>query len=233
MKLGEYLKQKREEHGWTQPEAAKKAEIEQSYLSKLETSKSYPQEEIFERLVKLYGIQTNKLNQIIESGEYEKLSEIKQMRKLFIQQQQAQITVVKSWLITGLVFLMIGGACLAITQIYSTAQQEYFYRSSGIILPGESLQVFEVINNVVDDKNAVMKQKKAEMTQRIDQDDIITSRYRGASYVEETTDGRRFYNLIRTKDASQQSAMNWFLVPGLMFLLGSLGCFYISRRWQK
>lgn len=36
MKFGDYLKQKRAERGWTQPEAASHVKIEQSYLSKLE-----------------------------------------------------------------------------------------------------------------------------------------------------------------------------------------------------
>ncbi|MGE0743387.1 MAG: helix-turn-helix domain-containing protein, partial [Hyphomonadaceae bacterium] len=37
MKFGEDLKNRRTELGWTQPDAAAKASIEQSYLSKLET----------------------------------------------------------------------------------------------------------------------------------------------------------------------------------------------------
>jgi len=51
MKFGDYLRQKREDRGWTQPEAAAKARIEQSYLSKLETGRSYPSDDVFERLV--------------------------------------------------------------------------------------------------------------------------------------------------------------------------------------
>jgi transcriptional regulator with XRE-family HTH domain len=54
MKFGDYLRQKREARGWTQPEAANKAGIEQSYLSKLETGKSYPSEDAYARLVAAY-----------------------------------------------------------------------------------------------------------------------------------------------------------------------------------
>lgn len=233
MKLGNYLKARREERGWTQPEAARRAQIEQSYLSKLETSKSYPQEEIFDRLVKLYDIKITELNKIIDSDEYEKLSDIKQMRKLIIEQKQNQVTVIKSWLIAGLAFLMLSGACLAVAHLYSSSQKEYFYRSSGIILPGEPLQIFKITNRTVDNNDLEMSKKQIEMVNRIAQDDITTLIYRGSSYIEETADGRRFYELQTTKDASQQSTMNWFLVPGLMFLFGSLGCFYISHRWQK
>ena len=51
MKFGDYLRQARETRQWTQPEAAARAGIEQSYLSTLETGKSYPSEEVFGRLV--------------------------------------------------------------------------------------------------------------------------------------------------------------------------------------
>ncbi|MBO6796341.1 helix-turn-helix transcriptional regulator [Maricaulis sp.] len=51
MKFGDYLRQCREAKGWTQPEAARHADIEQSYLSKLETGRSYPSEDVYSRLV--------------------------------------------------------------------------------------------------------------------------------------------------------------------------------------
>lgn len=50
MKFGVYLRSLREKAGWTQPEAAEKIEIEQSYLSKLETGKCFPSEDIFSKL---------------------------------------------------------------------------------------------------------------------------------------------------------------------------------------
>ncbi len=47
MKFGEYLKSQRDARGWTQPMAAEKIGIEQSYLSKLETGKASPSDEMF------------------------------------------------------------------------------------------------------------------------------------------------------------------------------------------
>ena len=58
MKFGEYLKNRRTELGWTQPDAASKAGIEQSYLSKLETGKSFPSEDVYQRLVGAFGLDT-------------------------------------------------------------------------------------------------------------------------------------------------------------------------------
>jgi transcriptional regulator with XRE-family HTH domain len=58
MNFVEYLKNRLAEPGWTQPAAAAKARIEQSYLSKLETGKPVPSEEVCQRLVEAFGINT-------------------------------------------------------------------------------------------------------------------------------------------------------------------------------
>lgn len=233
MKLGEYLKQKREENTWTQPEAAKKAQIEQSYLSKLETGKSYPSEDIFNRLVRLYNINVKELNHVIDSQEYEKLSEIKQMRQLIIEQNKSEISMVRGWLISGLVFLMISGACFAITHLYGGAQAQYYYRSNGVLKPGEPLHAFDIINKREPRLHAESKAQQQEMITRMKQDDKITVVYRGKSYVEDMPDGKRFYELYNQSEVSKNSGMNWFLLPAVMFFLGSFGCFFISFRWKK
>jgi len=233
MKLGEYLKQKREENTWTQPEAAKKAEIEQSYLSKLETGKSYPSEEIFNRLVRLYDIKISDLHQVIDTQEYEKLSEIKQMRQLIIEQKKTETTIVRGWLISGLVFLMLSGACLAITHLYGGAQAQYYYRSSGVLKQNEALQAFDIINETLPRNETLLTEKQQQMILRIKQDDKISSVFKGDSYVENLRDGKRFYEIYYHGEVSTNSPMNWFLLPGLMFFLGSFGCFFISYRWTK
>ncbi len=233
MKLGEYLKQKREENTWTQPEAAKKAQIEQSYLSKLETGKSYPSEHIFNRLVRLYKININDLNKVIDMQEYEKLSEIKQMRQLIIEQKKSELTIVRGWLISGLVFLMISGACFAITHLYGGAQAQYYYRSNGVLQEGEPLLAFDIINQDIPENDTQRIAKQQQMMLRMKQDDKITSAYKGKSYVEDMPDGKRFYELYSQGEVAKDSGMNWFLLPALMFFLGSFGCFFISYRWKK
>jgi transcriptional regulator with XRE-family HTH domain len=58
MNFSEYLKNRLAELGWTQPAAAANAGIEQSYLSKLETGRSVPSDEVYQRLVEAIGINT-------------------------------------------------------------------------------------------------------------------------------------------------------------------------------
>ena len=69
MKFGDYLRQKREEKNWTQPEASAAAGIEQSYLSKLETGKSWPSEDVFARVASVYGIEVDDMVRRVASSE--------------------------------------------------------------------------------------------------------------------------------------------------------------------
>ena len=58
MKLGERIKQLRNDAELTQPELAVKAGIEQSYLSKLENEKSTPSFEILTKIASAFEMDT-------------------------------------------------------------------------------------------------------------------------------------------------------------------------------
>ena len=51
-------------------------------------------------------------------------------------------------------------------------------------------------------------------------------------YYEEVENGRRYFDLYEDEVVTLPNPLRWFLIPGLMFLLGSLGCFFISFRWR-
>ncbi|WP_025897140.1 helix-turn-helix domain-containing protein [Kordiimonas gwangyangensis] len=109
MKFGDYLREKREKHGWTQPEAAARAQIEQSYLSKLETGKSYPSEDIFSRLVKTYDIDFEDMSRTVFAAELDKLREISAVRAMVLKRGQSEARFMRAWLVAGLVMIMLGG----------------------------------------------------------------------------------------------------------------------------
>ena len=232
MTLGEYLKFKRKKLGWTQPEAAEKIQTEQSYLSKLESGKCYPSENMFDRLIEVYDIDIETLGTQIHSKEYEKLSEIKQMRELMISKKKNEISAFRNWLVAGLIFMMLSGACLAITHLYGSAQMEYFYRSQGELKTGEPLQAFSILNETISNDDLANLNKKQQMIDRINQVDIISTVFKGDSYVENTQNGKRFYELVSQGEVSQKGIFNWFIVPGLMFFFGGIACFFISYRWK-
>ena len=227
MKFGDYLRQARDQHGWTQPEAAAKANIEQSYLSKLETGKSYPSEDIFERLVKAYSIDIREMATSIFSAELDKLREIGEVRAVVLQRQQKEAGFVRGWLIAGLVMLMIGGGMLGLAaSTKEDATMVYHYSSEGVIKDNEPPMIYQFMKAGSPDKDGKT------YGDRVDYDYIVTGDNRGDSFIERVEGGYRQYVLYETKEHHHPTLLSWHYAFGFMFVIGGLGCFFISRRWR-
>lgn len=232
MKFGDYLRQKREDRGWTQPEAAAKARIEQSYLSKLETGRSYPSDDVFERLVEVFGIDMGELSESVSAAELDRLREIREVRAAVLAGQAGRLRLTRGWLLAGLVFLVMGGGALGLSRIdLSQDVTRYHYRSEGVLRLDESPEAFHIIRAQLPAENPRYAAVIA-MRERIDQLDVTSERYRGNGYFETVEGGRRYYDLQDDEVITTSNPLRWFLVPALMFLLGSLGCFFISFRWR-
>jgi len=227
MDFGSYLKKQRSQKNWTQPIAALKMGIEQSYLSKLETGKSCPSQEIFNSIIKAYDIDINEMTTQIDSEELDKLREIKEVRSAVLKKQKSAQTSVRNWMIAGVTFLMLGGACFAISIIPKTTELHFFYRSAGVLMSGEPLTAF----NAVQDVNSTTKQQ--EMVNRLEQHDQVISLFKGTDFVENVAGGKRYYQLYDSRELANNSPLVWFLAPALMFLMGGVGCFKISARWKS
>ncbi|WP_196140182.1 helix-turn-helix domain-containing protein [Aliikangiella sp. G2MR2-5] len=234
MKFGDYLRNCRDKLEWTQPEAASKIEIEQSYLSKLETGKSYPSEEIFDKLVEVYQIKIEELYEKISSEELVRLKELKQVRSAIIKKDHAKVTTTRGWLVAGFIMMMLGGTFLGIAIIPNHASMEYLYRSQGVLHPDEPLDQFSLIELQLDDvpenKNQITKQK--ELLTRLDQMDEVTGQDKGSAFVKTTLKGRRLFEKMSHREISSRHTNRWLLAPALMLIFGAFSCFYISRRWN-
>lgn len=69
------------------------------------------------------------------------------------------------------------------------------------------------------------------MLNREKQHFAVEALFKDNAYVLNTSlNGKRYYQLIRKVQSSD--SRRWFVVPGLMFLFASFGCFYIARRWK-
>lgn len=138
MKFGDYLRGQREEKDWTQPTAAKEIGIEQSYLSKLETGKAYPSDEIFEKLQKAYGFDIKTLGTALFDGELAKLRGIGALRDFAVQRERAEVGAIRKWILAGLALLTLG-AGLTAYELHKPRQSDYsqIYLSKGKILPDE------------------------------------------------------------------------------------------------
>ena len=234
MKFGVYIRSLREKLGWTQPEAAEKIEIEQSYLSKLETGKCFPSEDIFSRLSSVYRIDAQKMSEIIDSNELEKLKEVSEVRKVVLENRQSHTMALRRWLITGLTFLMLGGACIGASTL-NGSEQQYHYRSQGILLAGEGLDAFSIVyertSKLKEEAPDLFKLQK-KMIERIDQREHTSRTHRGRKYIEQVEGGKRIFVLYADQVTDVNAILQWLIVPGIMFFVGSFGCFFIGYRWR-
>jgi len=235
MKFGEYLKNRRSELGWTQPEAAAKASIEQSYLSKLETGRSMPSEEVYQRLVEALTIETDAMLAALYPAELDRLREIEAVRKHLLQRGLDARSSTRRWLHAGLAMLILGGALTGLAQVdRGGAAQLYSYQSSGVVLPGESPNVFADIDDEPapsDPDYASRVARREALMARLDEQTIAIPEMRGPAFIETTPEGRRMWRLVGASQARVSDRFAWALIPGFALIIGGLGCFFIS--WRK
>jgi len=213
MKFGEYLKNRRTELRWTQPDAAAKASIEQSYLSKLETGKSFPSEDVYLRLVEAFGLDTEAMVGALYPAELDRLREIEAVRKLLLERDHDTRLATRRWLYAGLAGLVLGGALVGLAQVdRGGGATHYTYQSYGVVRPGESDEVFD------------------EDPARADEQTISIPDMRGPAYTETVPDGRRMWHLVGSNAVNVPARFGWALVPGFVLIIGGLGCFFISWR---
>ena len=236
MQFGDYLKRQRENKGWNQPEAAAKIEIEQSYLSKLETGKSYPSEEVFTRLIKAYEIDLTKLPELLTSRELVKLRDIQQIRALLLDREVKVRRASRGWLLGGLAMLMLGGGSLGLSSLAKdTSVTTFYYKSDGVLFEGEPIDTFDIAYRSFSgttNLKAEFDARKSEITKRLDPVHISSAKYRGSGYLEALENGHRYFDNEGSKTTVQRSPLRWFFIPALAFLFGTVGCFFISFRWR-
>lgn len=235
MKFGEYLKKEREARSWTQPEAAAKARIEQSYLSKLETGRSYPSEDVFSRLSQAYALDLTELAKQIDAPEIERLRDLSQLRVAALSQKLASTRKSRNWMIAGVAACALGGAGLGLAMTGADRDvTRYTYRSMGVAHDGESVSAMEhALGGFGADTTAGFEDLRAQhlaLQARIDEAYRVTEQNRGREFVETLPEGRRYYRLQDEAQVLVPTPLRWFRVPGLMFLFGGIACLVAGFR---
>lgn len=216
MKFGEYLRHQRAERGWTQPEAAARAKIEQSYLSKLENGKSIPSGDIYHRLVDAYGIDAREMAGVLFPGELDRLREIDALRDLLLKRSHDDVRTPRRILVAGLTALMMGGGFVGLSQLEPARHlTQYTYQSTGVI----------AANAPTDTEIPPGAAGEDEQTKFLTQ-------MRGPSFTEQVPNGKRVWNLVGSNMIVQKPAYRWALVPGIALIIGGLGCFFVAWRWR-
>lgn len=231
MKFGEYLKAQRDARGWTQPTAAEKIGIEQSYLSKLETGKASPSEDMFERLVAAYDIDVDAMANAVTLGELERLRDIAAIRDLVRRGQQATARDRRRWLVASLLLLAFGGALLSfvITE-RRYADTEIEYVSKGVVQDGESDFLYGGFATL---EPAYIRSKHADdpLAARLDPEYRWHAEDRGAYYIEPVDGGRRVFEKAGWRRVPPTLNGHVGHALAVAMLLAGLGGLFVARRW--
>jgi len=229
MNFGYYIKTEREQRGWTQPEAAAKADIEQSYLSKLESGKRYPSEEVFEKLVKVYQINIGHLEHKIFAADLEKLRDISSVRSLLLGRHRRDHKLRNSWFAVGL-FMLMAGSSFAFFQLAQDPSQEYMrlYESWSVVPEDADYENADYKEY----RRAFWKGTSNEINARLDLDIMLAKSTRGGGFYSKVEGGTRVYR-PGVLNLQKLSNRNLFLLTlGSMLMVGGIACFVVGRHWR-
>ena len=220
MKFGDYIRDRRAALGWTQPEAAAKAQIEQSYLSKLENGRSTPSADVYSRICEAYEIDNAALYAAIDDAAIQELMDIEQIRALAAQKALQARSASTIWRVSGVIAFGLGAGLLGFSQIAPTEKSRFVYQSTGVILDGETLDVFGNLDTA-----------SPELLARIDEQNISQVDYRGPSFIEPAPQGRRVWRLVGGETVTVREWARWLVIPGLAFLFA--GAASIVNGWRR
>jgi len=234
MRFGDYLRLRREENGWNQPEASQRIGIEQSYLSKLETGRSYPSEEVFAKLVAAYAIDSSDLAAQVDEQEIAKLREVSQVRAAVLGRERMRAGVTRGWLLVALFSFVLSGACAAIVMTARDVEYaEYHYQSLGVLATDEPLDAFDIVDERFDPQEAVERENQRAMITRLNEEYRVLRSFRGSQFIEPAGQGRRVFQLVNDRQVSEATPLRWFTVPALMLLAAAIGSLVLSMRWNR
>jgi len=232
MKLSEKIKQLRNKAGLTQPELAQKADIEQSYLSKLENDKGSPSFDV--------------ISKIASALDYDAMALIESLDKQFIQDNLSHLPEVAAkaaemryeksqrmkrsyiqaslLILLGIVLLLLGQTKVVFSEI------AYEYYSEGVIRQDEPLQQFLTYPIKLTDENwEVAKKRITSNIPRLDEKYLVIDKYLGENFIEPKDNGRRYYKL---KEKSEHAAGGNQLLIVFGFVLFIAGGFYMFYSYQ-
>jgi transcriptional regulator with XRE-family HTH domain len=210
MNVGEKLRQLRQEKNLTQPELAEALGIEQSYLSKLETGKSLPSGDVLNRILAVFGLSLDQFVAELDEGSRNQLRHLPDVADHFTRQKLQLIGNRKRWLLVSSLLVALGAALVyAGTVEFFVSDMVYDYQSPGVVLAGESKEIFE------------SRQDNTEA--RLNQDYLSTRQYRGTIFNVPVEGGSRTYYLDRNVEVDPWQNQAMAMLGVFMMVLGLAG----------
>jgi len=209
MNFGERLKQIRTDKGWTQPQFAQAAGIEQSYLSKLENDKSVPSAEMFATILAGLGMDAATfLAEVDRDVQETTLRHIPAVGQFNAGVATVQVKDTKRWLYGSTAAWVLGFAMmLAANDGIFFPNKLYKYESPGVVLPGEAENIFTSYRELFGTRIAAkvmtpeeaMKAQAEFLANRVRPLAVETPVNRGTLYVEREGGGHRTFELRHTE----------------------------------
>ncbi len=238
MTIGKQIKHFRTEKGFSQPELAELAGIEQSYLSKLENDKSIPSNEIFRNLLSALSISTQEFIEAIDTkANQQQLNLIPDIELMLSQTNKMKYRDIRRYLYASSALIILG-----LTLFYTGASKQFFnetryqYESQGVAFADEHHDIFSSWSRIMDtsgeDGRQLMRTKKLEMANRKDTHYLLIKENRGPSFVMDVTGGKRYYKLDK-EEQIPRSINAWLQILGVLLLCSGIMGFILEKRFNK
>ena len=224
MNFGDKVRQLRKDKALTQPELAQAMGIEQSYLSKLENGKSLPSNDVLNRVLDVFSIELGELVDDLDQGVRNQMRQIPDVADHLNRQKQLMIGNRQRWLLVSSVLVALGVALIYAGSVHLFfSDVVYHYKSDGIVLEGESKEVFrdpQIPRGADNDQAAAIVN---DILARIDEDYLQTESFAGNVFNVPVEGGSRTYYLRSDTriDPWQNKAITF--VGVLMFVFGVIG----------
>jgi len=236
MKLGEKIKQLRNDAGLTQPELAEKANIEQSYLSKLENEKGSPSFEVITKIAEAFNIDSMDLLDSLDANYlHENLIHLPEVALKLEKRRELLRAKFKRGYITAALLIVLGVAFFIIGNSNTIFPHSiYQYKSMGLIHKGEVNRHYypHPIRELGETRdNAIAR--VAKNIPRINEELVLTRTYKGENYVEGYGEKRRYFELIDQREIESPWKDIFMILGVIMLTSGGFGLGYIFKFADK
>lgn len=241
MNFGEKVKQLRAERNLTQPQLAQAIGIEQSYLSKLENDKSTPSADIFQAILKAFGVDVATfLEGVDEKQVYRDLRQVPEVANHLNSVITTKIHSIKAWLFASGIALALGFTiAFAAWRGLLFAKTQYVYSSPGVVLPGESIDYFDKQSSILMEREMgdeitsdERHRQEVEFQKRFSKDHQLLDEYRGRGYIEDVPGGRRAYSYV-VHSNTVRPENRWLMLAGALLTFGGIVGFIIEARLRR
>jgi len=239
MKLGEKIRKLRNDAELTQPELAEKAQIEQSYLSKLENEKGTPSFEVIEKIANAFDLTGMALIESLDINYIqEQLTHIPEIAVQAAEKSRLKEEKIKKWYLQGVLLIVFGIALYFIgSRGIFISKNLYEYSSAGFIEAGEPLERYKTsLIGIINENDEEFEIRIKENRKRLNEVQLKESVYRGDSFVEHYGEKRRYFELSKEKFYSEvyPKSNDVITLLGIMsFISGWFLMFFIYRFTRK